>query len=110
MRGVCFASPVMNENSPRSATRPLLAGPTALAVAAGLAFGHVVAAMAAQELAGPATVVAALVFVAAGSAGTICALAHLAAGSGTAVARQDVLRWVTGIGAGLVAALSPGFF
>jgi len=96
--------------SPRTAARKRADGPTALALAAGLAFGHVVAAMAAQELAGPATLVAAFVFVVAGSAGTLCALVQLASGSGVAIGRGDVVRWVFAIGAGLMGALSPGFF
>ena len=83
-------------------------GATALALAVGLALGHIVAAMAAQELAGAATVVAAFVFVAAGSAGTICALVQLATGSDVAIGRSDVVRWVLAIGAGLMGALSPG--
>ena len=97
-------------NPSRPAARKRADGPTALALAAGLAFGHVVAAMAAQELAGAATLVAAFVFVIAGSAGTLCALVQLASGSGVAIGRGDVVRWVFAIGAGLMGALSPGFF
>ena len=98
----------MNPSSSPARKRPH--GATVLALAAGLAFGHIVAAMAAQELAGPATVVAALVFVAAGSASTIFALVQMAADGDIAIDRSDVVRWVVAIGAGLIGALSPGLF
>ena len=92
----------------RPAARKRAPACTPLALAAGIGSGHVVAAMAAQDAAGPATVVAALVFVAAGAAGTVCALAGMAAGDGAPVGRSEVLRWATAIGAGLVGTLAPG--
>ena len=98
----------MNSTSSPARKRPH--GATALSLAAGLAFGHIVAAMAARELAGAATFGAALVFVVAGSAGTICGLVHLAGDSGMTTERSDVVRWIFAMGAGLVAALSPSLF
>jgi hypothetical protein len=109
MCSVCILDRAMNP-PPRSFARRRADGPTALALAAGLALGHVVAAMAEQSVAGALTIVAAFVFIAAGSAGTVCALLGLTAGSGVASGRGDVARWIFAIGAGLIGALSPGFF
>ncbi|HEX2542546.1 MAG TPA: hypothetical protein VHM00_15860 [Caldimonas sp.] len=99
----------MNEPA-RPTSRKRSDGTTAVALAAGLLFGHVVAAMAAQAAAGPATVVAAFVFVTAACAGTVCALAQLTTSRGVALARHDLVRWVLALGAGVVGALSPGLF
>ena len=96
----------MPTSSPRPAARRS-DGLTPLALAAGLAFGHVVDAMARTGPGGPATALAALVFVIAGTTATACALAMLADGKGNAPARQRMAGWIAAVGCGLLAALAP---
>jgi multisubunit Na+/H+ antiporter MnhB subunit len=77
---------------------------TLLALAAGLAMGHVVAAMAEQSTAPGLAMPAALVFVACGSAAVLCALAAAPRPRWPA---PRLGRWITAIGAGLLGALAP---
>ena len=98
----------MTPPTPRPATRRS-DGLTPLALAAGLALGHIVAAMAETGPAGPATTFTALVFVIAGSAATTCALAATAAQGGNGL-RDRRPGWIVAIGAGLLAALAPGMW
>ncbi len=96
----------MPTSSPRPAARRS-DGLTAFALAAGLAFGHIVEAMAQTGPAGAATAFAAFVFVAAGTAATTCALAVVAGGKGGAPAQERIGGWIVAVGCGLLAALAP---
>jgi drug/metabolite transporter (DMT)-like permease len=91
-------------NDPSRTAPPSRDTLTLLALAAGLAMGHVVVAMAGQSTAPGRALPSALVFVGCGSAAVLCALA--------AVPRPHwvqprVGRWVTAIGAGLLGTLAP---
>ena len=85
-------------------------GLTALALAAGLAFGHFVQAMAEAGQPGAVTAFSALVFVLAASAGTVCALVAMASQVDAARARARVPGWMLAIGAGFLGALAPTLF
>ena len=94
--------------SPRSRRRPVRDGLNTLALAAGLALGHIVAAMAELGAAATATLPAALVFAAAAAASTLCVLANLASARGEPALRTRVGHWVIALGIGFVGALLPG--
>jgi len=85
-------------------------GLTSLALAAGLAFGHFVQAMAESGQPGAATLFSALVFVLAASAGTVCALVSMASQADAARARARIPGWLLAIGAGFLGALAPTLF
>jgi hypothetical protein len=92
----------MNE-SPPAASSPLDSR-TLLGLAAGLAMGHVVAAMAEPSAAAGVALPSAIVFLVFGSAATVCGLA--------AMPRPRWVSprfglWITAIGAGLLGALLP---
>jgi hypothetical protein len=92
----------MNESPPTVST-PLDAR-TLLGLAAGLAMGHVVAAMAELSAAGGIALPSAIAFLVFGSAATVCALA--------AMPRPRWVGprfglWIAAIGAGLLGALLP---
>ncbi|MEO6362987.1 MAG: hypothetical protein ABIO71_07140 [Caldimonas sp.] len=91
----------------RTATARRLDNLTLLALAAGLAFGHVVEAMAERAAIGGQTIVVALVFLGAASASTVCALLALAAGERRS-RHERITGWVAAIGAGVLAAIGPG--
>ena len=82
-------------------------GLTPLALAAGLAFGHFVQAMAESGQPGAVTMFSALVFVIAASAGTLCALVSMASHADAAGARARIPGWLLAMGAGLLGALAP---
>jgi threonine/homoserine/homoserine lactone efflux protein len=92
----------MNDSS-RAAPRsrdPL----TLFALAAGLAMGQVVAAMAEPQAPPSVALPAALAFVVFGSAAVVCALAAVPRPRWTA---PRFGRWIAAIGAGLLMALAP---
>ena len=92
------------------ASRPRPDASTPLALAAGLAIGHVVAAMAEsgidRTLAGPSAVV----FVLASCAAVVCALQAARSRGPRPAAAAPLRRWVAALGAGLLSALAPGLF
>ena len=94
--------------SPRSGSRSAHDGLTAFALAAGLAFGHIVAAMAEIGAAAAATLPAALVFAAAAAASTVCVLANLAQARGETALRARIGRWIVALGIGFAGASLPG--
>jgi drug/metabolite transporter (DMT)-like permease len=92
----------MNDSS-RTAP-PLRDAQTLLALAAGLAMGHVVRAMAERSAESALAMPSAVVFLVCGCAGVVCAL--------VAVPRPRwvgprIGRWVAAIGVGLLGALAP---
>ena len=77
---------------------------TLLALAAGLAMGHVVAAMAEPSSASTSALPSALVFIVSGSAAVLCALASVPRPRWVA---PRFGRWITALGAGLLGSLAP---
>ena len=94
----------------RPNARPRHDGLTALALAAGLAFGHIVAAMAELGPLESTTLPAALVFAAAASASTLCVLANLASAQSTPARRARLARWIVALGLGFAGSLGPRLF
>ena len=92
----------------RTATARALDNLTLLALAAGLAFGHVVGAMAERAAIGGQTVVVALFFLGAACAGTICALAAVSARQQAGAANERIAGWTVALCAGILAAIGPG--
>ncbi len=85
-------------------------GLTPLALAAGLAFGHLVQAMAESGQPGAVTMFSALVFLLAASAATVCALVAMASRADAEGARDRVAGWLLAIGTGCLGALAPTLF
>ncbi|MDQ2736916.1 MAG: hypothetical protein M3Y55_18440 [Pseudomonadota bacterium] len=77
---------------------------TLIAIAAGLAMGHVVSALAERASANRFALPAALVFVVFGSLAMICALASVPRPRWVA---PRFARWITAIGGGLLGSLGP---
>ena len=92
----------MNDSS-RNPTTSLDAR-TLLALATGLAMGHVVTAMAEPNAAGGFALPAAIVFLVSGSAAILCALAAMPRPRWIG---PRFALWLTAIGAGLLGALAP---
>ena len=93
----------MNE-SPPTTTRPALDALTLLALAAGLAMGEVVRALAELSTASSVAMPSAIVFLVFGSAAAVCGLAS--------VPRPQWIGprfglWITALGCGLLGALAP---
>jgi hypothetical protein len=92
----------MNDSS--RATTPSGDSLSLFALAAGLAMGHVVVAMAEQTTLSRATFASAVVFVVFGAAAVLCALASVPRPRWVA---PRFARWITAIGAGLLGSLAP---
>ncbi len=88
---------------------PRTDGSTPLALAAGLAIGHVVAAMAESGVARTLALPSAILFVAAAAAAVVCALHGLASRRPGSAAPPPLARWITALGTGLVGALAHSF-
>jgi len=86
-----------------------LDGSTPLALAAGLAVGHLVVAMAESGVERTLALPSAVVFVLASGAAVVCSLLATRAAMPRSAAAANVRRWVGAFGAGLLAAaLAPG--
>ena len=77
---------------------------TLVALAAGLAMGHVVVALAERAAVDRAALPAAIVFLVCGSAAVLCGLASVPRPRWVA---PRFARWATALGAGLLGALAP---
>ncbi|MDQ6628112.1 MAG: hypothetical protein M3Z29_06620 [Pseudomonadota bacterium] len=92
----------MNDSPPVAAPSP--DARTLLALAAGLAMGHVVRAMATTDAASTVALGSAMVFLLSGSAAVVCALAAMPR---PRWAGPRFGLWTAAIGAGLLGALAP---
>ena len=92
----------MNDSS--RAAPPLRDSLTLMALAAGLAMGHVVVAMAEHAALPGLALPSAIVFVVFGSAAVLCTLAAVPRPRWVA---PQIARWLTAVGSGLLGALGP---
>ena len=91
-------------NDSTRTARPALDARTLLALAAGLAMGHVVAALAELSATSSLAMPSAIVFLLSGSAATVCGLASLPRPRWVG---PRFGLWFTAVGAGLLGALAP---
>ncbi len=96
--------PTPPDTTPAAVARPTLDVTALLALAAGLAMGHVVRALAQVTMEPGVALASAVFFVVFGAASTVCALASIPRAK--RVGPRFGL-WITAVGAGLLGALAP---